>query len=113
MALNEKWRFDPVVLALNALCTFALNVSVFLVISYTSALTFRVAGVVRDWLVVLVSVYLFVDTKLTLMNMVGYGVAVAGVVAYHKIKLKEVVEKAMELQQGVRNPSGYNVPISA
>ncbi len=67
-----QWHFDPVIMTLNAFCTFALNVSVFLVISHTSALTIRVAGVIKDWVVVLVSVYLFADTKLTVINIFGY-----------------------------------------
>lgn len=67
-----QWHFDPVIMTLNALCTFALNVSVFLVISHTSALTIRVAGVIKDWVVVLLSVYLFADTKLTIINIFGY-----------------------------------------
>lgn len=68
------WNFPPLILALNCLCTFALNLSVFLVISNTSALTIRVAGVVRDWVVVLLSALLFADTKLTVINLVGYGI---------------------------------------
>lgn len=70
----ETWNFAPVVLTLNSLCTFALNLSVFLVISHTSALTIRVAGVVKDWVVVLLSALLFADTKLTVINLFGYGV---------------------------------------
>ncbi|KAJ0975691.1 hypothetical protein J5N97_017656 [Dioscorea zingiberensis] len=83
------WNFPPLILALNCLCTFALNLSVFLVISHTSALTIRVAGVVRDWVVVLLSALLFADTKLTVINLVGYGIAIAGVVAYNNHKLKK------------------------
>lgn len=67
-----QWHFDPLIMTLNALCTFALNVSVFLVISHTSALTIRIAGVIKDWVVVLVSVYLFADTKLSAINIFGY-----------------------------------------
>lgn len=74
MDAQGTWNFPPVVLALNSLCTFALNLSVFLVISHTSALTIRVAGVVKDWVVVLLSAVLFADTKLTIINLFGYGV---------------------------------------
>ncbi|CAN4117634.1 unnamed protein product [Withania somnifera] len=69
------WSFHPLVLSLNCICTFALNLSVFLVISHTSALTIRVAGVVKDWVVVLLSALLFADTKLTLINLCGYTIA--------------------------------------
>ncbi|MCH86641.1 putative sugar phosphate/phosphate translocator, partial [Trifolium medium] len=71
---HGPWNFPPVLLILNCLCTFALNLSVFLVITHTSALTIRVAGVVKDWVVVLLSAALFADTKLTTINLFGYGI---------------------------------------
>ncbi|GAU19078.1 hypothetical protein TSUD_99400 [Trifolium subterraneum] len=86
---HGPWNFPPVLLILNCLCTFALNLSVFLVITHTSALTIRVAGVVKDWVVVLLSAALFADTKLTTINLFGYGIAIAGVAAYNNFKLKK------------------------
>ncbi|OIW11648.1 hypothetical protein TanjilG_24854 [Lupinus angustifolius] len=86
---HGPWNFPPVLLILNCLCTFALNLSVFLVMTHTSALTIRVAGVVKDWLVVLLSAILFADTKLTIINLFGYGIAIAGVAAYNNFKLKK------------------------
>uniref|UniRef100_A0A7C9AJ72 Sugar phosphate transporter domain-containing protein n=1 Tax=Opuntia streptacantha TaxID=393608 RepID=A0A7C9AJ72_OPUST len=86
---NASWNLPVLVLMLNSLCTFALNLSVFLVISHTSALTIRVAGVVKDWVVVLLSALLFADTKLTGINLLGYGIAIAGVAAYNNHKLKK------------------------
>lgn len=74
MEEEGRWSFHPLVLILNSLCTFALNLSVFLVISHTSALTIRVAGVVKDWVVVLLSALVFADTKLTLINLLGYAI---------------------------------------
>ena len=74
MDAQKSWSFQPFMLTLNSLCTFALNVSVFVVISHTSALTIRVAGVVKDWVVVLLSALLFADTKLTLINICGYAI---------------------------------------
>lgn len=94
MGLIQNWNFDPWILSLNALCTFALNVSVVLVISHTSAVTIRVAGVVKDWVVVLFSALLFSDTKLTFINIVGYGIAISGVAAYNKTKLREAEGEA-------------------
>uniref|UniRef100_A0A1J3H0X2 Putative sugar phosphate/phosphate translocator n=1 Tax=Noccaea caerulescens TaxID=107243 RepID=A0A1J3H0X2_NOCCA len=88
-ANNSTWDFHVLVLSLNSLCTFALNLSVFLVISHTSALTIRVAGVVKDWIVVLVSALLFAETKLTIINLLGYVVAIVGVAMYNKHKLKK------------------------
>ncbi|CAA0815912.1 Probable sugar phosphate/phosphate translocator [Striga hermonthica] len=89
MDAQGTWSFKPLMLTLNSLCTFALNLSVFLVISHTSALTIRVAGVVKDWVVVLLSALLFADTKLTLINLFGYAIAIAGVAAYNNYKLKK------------------------
>lgn len=89
MEAQETWSFQPLILSLNSLCTFALNLSVFLVISHTSALTIRVAGVVKDWVVVLLSALIFADTKLTLINIFGYAIAIAGVAAYNNHKLKK------------------------
>ncbi|KAK8691390.1 hypothetical protein V6N13_074901 [Hibiscus sabdariffa] len=80
MDAHGMWNLQPVVLMLNSLCTFALNLSVFLVISHTSALTIRVAGVVKDWVVVLVSALLFADTKLTVINILGYGIGMVEVI---------------------------------
>ncbi|KAF5950018.1 hypothetical protein HYC85_012011 [Camellia sinensis] len=51
MDAQGTWSFQPVILTLNSLYTFALNLSVFLVISHTGAMTIRVAGVVKDWVV--------------------------------------------------------------
>uniref|UniRef100_A0A6N2NCR2 Sugar phosphate transporter domain-containing protein n=1 Tax=Salix viminalis TaxID=40686 RepID=A0A6N2NCR2_SALVM len=93
MEAHGTWNFQPVVLMLNSLCTFALNLSVFLVISHTSALTIRVAGVVKDWVVVLMSALLFADTKLTMINLFGYAIAIAGVAAYNNHKLKKEASK--------------------
>ncbi|ANM59217.1 nodulin MtN21 /EamA-like transporter family protein [Arabidopsis thaliana] len=84
----DTWNFHVLVLSLNSLCTFALNLSVFLVISRTSALTIRIAGVVKDWLVVLVSALLFAETKLTIINLFGYAVAIVGVATYNNHKPK-------------------------
>ncbi|URE36026.1 UAA transporter family, partial [Musa troglodytarum] len=88
MDSSGPWNFPPIILGLNCLCTFALNLSVFLVISRTSALTIRVAGVVRDWVVVLLSALIFSDSKLTIINLIGYGIAISGIVAYNNHKLK-------------------------
>ncbi|XP_021866965.1 probable sugar phosphate/phosphate translocator At3g14410 [Spinacia oleracea] len=98
MDANGLWNFPPLVLIFNCLCTFALNLSVFLVISHTSALTIRVAGVVKDWVVVLLSALIFADTKLTLINLFGYGIAIAGVAAYNNHKLKKEASQGSSKQ---------------
>lgn len=79
MDSSGSWNFPPVTLFFNCLCTFLLNLSVFVVISRTSALTARVTGVVRDWVVVLFSALIFADTKLTVINIIGYAI---GMIAF-------------------------------
>ncbi|CAA2973926.1 probable sugar phosphate phosphate translocator At3g14410 [Olea europaea subsp. europaea] len=103
MNAHGTWNFKPLVLTLNSLCTFALNLSVFLVISHTSALTIRVAGVVKDWVVVLLSAILFADTKLTLINLFGYAIAIIGVAAYNNHKLKKEASRAVSSDQPVES----------
>ncbi|KAH7387137.1 hypothetical protein KP509_16G007300 [Ceratopteris richardii] len=93
MDFSQQWTVNPWILSLNALCTFALNISVVLVIKHTSAVTIRVAGVVKDWVVVLLSAVLFNDSKLTSINIIGYGIAIAGVAAYNKFKLAKSEEE--------------------
>ncbi|CAH1450057.1 unnamed protein product [Lactuca virosa] len=96
MDAQGTWTFHPLVLTLNSLCTFGLNLSVFLVIQHTSALTIRVAGVVKDWVVVLLSALLFADTKLTIINIFGYAIAIGGVAAYNNFKLKKEASRVNE-----------------
>ena len=56
---------------------FALNCASFLLIGNTSALTLQLAGVVKDWLLILMSAAVF-RHALTPLNLGGYGVAFAG-----------------------------------
>ncbi|KAK6132101.1 hypothetical protein DH2020_034167 [Rehmannia glutinosa] len=105
MDAEGTWSFKPFMLTLNSLCTFALNLSVFLVISHTSALTIRVAGVVKDWVVVLLSALLFADTKLTLINLFGYAIAIAGVAGYNNHKLKK------EASRDISDEPAQTVPL--
>lgn len=52
-------RFDALIFVSNAAAAFGLNMSVFLLIGKTSALTMNVAGVIKDWLLIGLSVLLF------------------------------------------------------
>ncbi|OWM81035.1 hypothetical protein CDL15_Pgr007066 [Punica granatum] len=109
MEASGAWNFQPIILTLNSLCTFALNLSVFLVITHTSALTIRVAGVVKDWVVVLVSALLFADTKLTLINLFGYAIAIAGVAAYNNHKLKKEASR----DSSSNEPLEQSIPLAS
>ena len=52
--------------------------AVFLLIGKTSALTMNIAGVIKDWLLIFCSFYLF-RAPVTALNMVGYAFCCAGV----------------------------------
>ncbi|KAJ6810157.1 putative sugar phosphate/phosphate translocator [Iris pallida] len=74
----------------NAICALALNFSIFLVIGRTGAVTMRVAGVLKDWILIALSTILFPESVITGLNVIGYGIALLGVVMYNYLKVKDV-----------------------
>lgn len=56
---DSSVKFDPLIFISNAAAAFGLNMSVFLLIGKTSALTMNVAGVIKDWMLIGLSVLLF------------------------------------------------------
>ncbi|EXB53746.1 hypothetical protein L484_022402 [Morus notabilis] len=93
---TSSFHFDFVVFGTNALCAFALNLAVFLLVGKTSALTMNVAGVVKDWLLIAFSWSVIKDT-VTPINLFGYGLAFLGVAYYNHAKLQGL--KAAEAQK--------------
>lgn len=86
---SQQITFNFWVFFSNALCALALNVSVFLVIGRTGAITVRVAGVLKDWILIALSTLVFPESKLTGLNIIGYAIALSGVVTYNYLKMKE------------------------
>ncbi|RWR93124.1 putative sugar phosphate/phosphate translocator [Cinnamomum micranthum f. kanehirae] len=74
----------------NALCALALNFSIFLVIGRTGAVTIRVAGVLKDWILIALSTIIFPESTITGLNIIGYAIALCGVVMYNYLKVKDV-----------------------
>ncbi|CAN4081641.1 unnamed protein product [Withania somnifera] len=74
----------------NALCALALNFSIFLVIGRTGAVTIRVAGVLKDWILIALSTLIFPESTITTLNITGYAIALCGVVMYNYLKIKDV-----------------------
>ncbi|BAT76987.1 hypothetical protein LR48_Vigan01g292700 [Vigna angularis] len=74
----------------NALCALALNFSIFLVIGRTGAVTIRVAGVLKDWILIALSTVIFPESAITWLNIIGYAIALCGVVMYNYIKVRDV-----------------------
>jgi len=119
----------------NAVCALALNFSIFLVIGRTGAVTIRVAGVLKDWILIALSTVIFPESTITGLNIIGYAIgkfclyhdilqlpppsypfiffpaALFGVVMYNYIKVRDVrasqlpVESLPDRITKVSNPS--------
>lgn len=74
----------------NAVCALALNFSIFLVIGRTGAVTIRVAGVLKDWILIALSTVIFPESTITGLNITGYAIALCGVVMYNYLRVKDV-----------------------
>ncbi|KAJ7513383.1 hypothetical protein O6H91_23G034600 [Diphasiastrum complanatum] len=100
---TSSFKFDFYVFGTNSACAFALNLAVFLLIGKTSALTMNVAGVVKDWLLIAFSWSVIMD-RVTVINLLGYGLAFLGVMYYNHVKLqnlkaKESLKKTQEVDE--------------
>lgn len=80
----------------NAFCALALNIVMFLVIGRSGAVTFRVAGVLKDWILITLSMVIFPDYFLTKLNVIGYAIALCGVVMYQVIKARDSSQHIIE-----------------
>jgi heme/copper-type cytochrome/quinol oxidase subunit 3 len=67
-------QFNFWIFFLNAICALALNFSIFLVIGRTGAVTIRVAGVLKDWILIALSTIIFPESTITGLNIIGYGI---------------------------------------
>jgi len=74
-------RLGPVILFSNASCAFALNIAVVFLIGCASSLVLTLSGVLKDILLVVGSVLLLGST-VTFVQLVGYGIALAGLVVF-------------------------------
>ncbi|CAA0838460.1 Probable sugar phosphate/phosphate translocator [Striga hermonthica] len=88
----------------NAICALLLNFSIFLVIDRTGTVTVRVAGVLKDWILIALSTVVFPESTITGLNIIGYAIALCGVVLYNYLKVREV--------GGQQNPDGIPERIS-
>ncbi|KAF5834994.1 triose-phosphate transporter family-domain-containing protein [Dunaliella salina] len=86
---HSDWSFNPSIMLANALTAFVLNLAVFLLIGKTSALTMNIAGVIKDWMLIFFSYYLF-KAPLTRLNLAGYVFCCSGVFVYQYMRLQTV-----------------------
>lgn len=84
---------NPFYLISNAMVAFFLNMAVFLLIGKTSALTMNVAGVVKDWMLIGISVWVF-HSDVSPVNLGGYLIAFIAVCLYNYTKLQEAKQNA-------------------
>ncbi|XAR49753.1 hypothetical protein NMG60_11033045 [Bertholletia excelsa] len=89
--MEVSWiQFNFWIFFSNAICALALNFSIFLVIGRTGAVTIRVAGVLKDWILIALSTVVFPESAITGLNIIGYAIALCGVVMYNYLKVKDV-----------------------
>ncbi|EPS72103.1 hypothetical protein M569_02659, partial [Genlisea aurea] len=89
MEVAAQIRFNLWIFFSNAVCALLLNFSIFLVIGRTGAVTVRVAGVLKDWILIALSTVVFPESTITGLNIIGYAIALCGVVLYNYLKVKE------------------------
>ena len=77
---------------------FALNVAIVLLISHTSALTLSLGGIIKDILLVFLSV-IFFGSPVSWLQFVGYGFSLTGMNLYKEFKQNphEVMQRATTL----------------
>jgi drug/metabolite transporter (DMT)-like permease len=111
LAADTTINISPFLFVTNAMAAFALNMAVFLLIGKTSALTMNIGGVVKDWMLIGLSIGLF-KAAVTRVNLIGYLVAFAGVCWYNYAKLQAMQQQAASLGvvigDGAKGPSNGN-----
>ncbi|KXZ44372.1 hypothetical protein GPECTOR_68g343 [Gonium pectorale] len=85
-------------LLLSSVVAFALNMSVFLLIGRSSALTMNLAGVIKDWMLIGLSVLLY-GSSVTPIQLGGYLVAFGGVTFYNYLKMQQASQALAAQQQ--------------
>ncbi|CAN0898331.1 Probable sugar phosphate/phosphate translocator At3g17430 [Linum grandiflorum] len=73
---------------MEACLIFVPNVIV--TIGRIGAVTIRVAGVLKDWILIALSTVIFPESAITGLNIIGYAIALCSVVMYNYLKVREV-----------------------
>lgn len=96
----QAWdKLGPIVLVTNAGCAFCLNIAVVFLIGCASSLVLTLSGVIKDILLVFGSVLLLGST-VTFTQLVGYGIALLGLVVF-KTKKEVTDEYIARIKQAV------------
>mmetsp|Transcript_21616 Transcript_21616/g.59958 ORF Transcript_21616/g.59958 Transcript_21616/m.59958 type:complete len:362 (-) Transcript_21616:989-2074(-) len=104
MMNDERLVIQPALLLGSALTAFALNMAVFLLIGKSSALTMNLAGVIKDWILILLSVLLF-GSPVTATQIFGYFLSFLGLCYYNytKFQANKAAAQAAAAQQEQEN----------
>lgn len=82
----EDWQPAIPAVLLSGLLATCLNFVVFKLIRLTSALTTSLSGVIKEWVCILVAMYVY-GTVVTNLQWLGYSIAIAGLLWYQAGKL--------------------------
>ena len=93
LEVTHSVRYSAGVMLANAMCAFALNAVIYLLIGRTSALTLNVAGVVKDMFLIGISSVIF-EAPVSSTQLVGSLVAFGGVCYYNYRKLNDAFAAA-------------------
>ncbi|KAJ6257104.1 hypothetical protein Dda_7989 [Drechslerella dactyloides] len=96
ISVDDIFRVGPVLLVINALVAFALNVSVVFLIGKTSSLVLTLCGVLKDILLVVISVA-WIHDPVKPLQVFGYSIALGGLIYYRlgADKLKELSKEGV------------------
>jgi len=79
------------ILLANAATAFCLNVAVVYLLKNSSSVVFTLSGVLKDILLIISSAVVFF-TSITMLQTIGYSIALTGIVLYNLIKLKKPLD---------------------
>lgn len=96
LAMSDLARVGLIMFFFNALVAFCLNVSVVFLIGKTSSLVLTLCGVLKDILLVCASVLIW-GTPVTAIQLVGYSIALSGLV-YFKLGGEKIREQFAQLR---------------
>lgn len=86
------WHFDTGIFLGNAATAMGLNLAVYMLIGNTSALTMNVASVIKDWVCISMSNFVFY-APITATQLEGYGIAFIAVAYYSETKRREAIKR--------------------
>ena len=105
LEITHAVHYSTGIMMANAMCAFALNCAIYLLIGVTSALTLNVAGVVKDFILILISSAVF-ETPISSTQLFGFSIAAGGVFYYNYSKFKEALaaQESADLKTALPEP---------